>query len=297
MKSDSKLAKKIEGGEFIVTAEYSPKASVDASAVKQAGQALGQVMAVNVADNQHGVMTSCLAVSSILNSNGVEPVYQLITRDRNRIALQSDLLGAASLGIKNVLCLSGYHQTLTDSPESANVYDIDSIQLLACVKQMSDKGVLLDGKKIEGDFGMFAGATANPYLVPMELNVIRLAKKVQAGAEFIQTQPVFDVEGLKTWVSAAQADGLTDKTAILVSVMPLASAEEAESLCQTYTEFIIPEAVIERLKGAADPKKEGIAICVEIAKKIKDVKGIRGIHIISNGDESVVSEIIAGVGL
>lgn len=301
MKVDSKLAKKIESGGFIVTAEYLPPVGTDNPAIDPVVSALAKgLLAVNVADNHYGVAMSSLAASVAMIKSGIEPVYQIVTRDRNRIALQSDLLGAAYLGLKNVLCLSGYHQTLTGCPESANVYDIDSIQLVAVVKKMRDEGELLDGTKIQGRFSMLAGAVANPYLRPLELNVIRLSKKVEAGASFIQTQAVFDTKQFKEWIDAVRSEGVTDKTAILAGVLPLDSAAEAEQLRDTYTDFHIPDELIERLKSAGDreaQKKEGLAICAETIKEIRDIEGLRGIHILSGGKETVVPELLAMAGL
>ena len=199
MTPDNKLAKGIDKGDFIVTAEFLPRAETNLSLNKDIFKALSNtVRAVNVSDNPYGIVMSSLAGSVALGKSGVEPVYQLVTRDRNRIAIGSDLLGAASLGIKNVLCLSGYHQTLTGCPESANVYDIDSIQLTAAVTKMNKEKILPDRTKFEGDFAMLAGAVANPNLRPIELNIIRLAKKVEAGARFIQTQAVFDTKVFTT---------------------------------------------------------------------------------------------------
>lgn len=301
MKVDSKLANAIESGDFILTAEYLPVAGIDSSVIESAASVLGSsVLAVNVADNHYGVAMSSLAASVAVMKAGVEPVYQIVTRDRNRIALQSDLLGAAYLGIKNVLCLSGYHQTLTGSPESANVYDIDSIQLVAAVRKMCDEGVLLDGTKIEGEFSMLIGAVANPYLTPLELNMIRLNKKIEAGADFIQTQAVFSIEAFSQWLDAAVSKGITEKTAILAGIMPLDSAAEAERLRDTYTDLHISDELIERLKAAGSKeaqKKEGLAICAETIKKVKDMNGVRGIHILSGGKEAVVPELLAVSGL
>lgn len=301
MKVDSKLANAIESGDFILTAEYLPVAGIDSSVIESAASVLGSsVLAVNVADNHYGVAMSSLAASVAVMKAGVEPVYQIVTRDRNRIALQSDLLGAAYLGIKNVLCLSGYHQTLTGSPESANVYDIDSIQLVAAVRKMCDEGVLLDGTKIEGEFSMLIGAVANPYLTPLELNMIRLNKKIEAGADFIQTQAVFDIEAFSQWLDAAVSKGITEKIAILAGIMPLDSAAEAERLRDTYTDLHISDELIERLKAAGSKeaqKKEGLAICAETIKKVKDMNGVRGIHILSGGKEAVVPELLAVSGL
>ena len=301
MKVDGKLANAIQNGDFILTAEYLPVTGNDSAAIEAAAISIGKsALAVNVADNHYRVAMSSLAASVAVMKAGVEPVYQIVTRDRNRIALQSDLLGAAYFGIKNVLCLSGYHQTLTGSPESANVFDIDSIQLVAAVRNMRDEGVLLDGTKIEGDFSMLIGAAANPYTSPLELNMIRLNKKIEAGADFIQTQAVFDIEAFGQWLDTAVSEGITEKIAILAGVMPLESAIEAERLRDTYTDLYISDKLIERLKATGNEdaqKKEGLAICAETIKKVKDMKGIGGIHILSGGKEAIVPELIAASGL
>jgi methylenetetrahydrofolate reductase (NADPH) len=301
MKSDSKLAKKIESGDFIVTAECAPGATATGATAEAALKSLGgKPVAVNLADNAHGVALSSVAASVAALKLGAEPVLQMVTRDRNRIALQSDLLGAASLGIKNVLCLSGYHQTLIGCPESANVFDIDSIQFIHMATRMSENGVLADGTKIDGQFSMLVGAVTNPFLKPLELNLFRLGKKIEAGARFIQTHAVFDIEIFKLWLDAVRKAGLNQKAAILASVFPLESAAEAQKLRDTYAEFCIPDQVIERLKKAGDngaQKKEGLAICVETIKQLKALEGLRGIHILSGGREAVVPELIAAAGL
>jgi len=301
MKYDSKFASKIKTEDFVVTAEYLPQASTDSSTVEAViGSFNSGLSAVNVADNPHGPVMSSLAGSVALSRAGIEPIYQIVTRDRNRIAIQSDLMGAVSLGIRNVLCLSGYHQALTGCPESANVYDIDSIQLIAAVKRMNEEGLLLNGTRIQGSFPVLVGAVTNPDLKPMELNIIRLAKKVQAGAEFVLTQAVFDMNAFEHWIEAARSEGITQKTAILAGILPIRSAAEAESLRKKYTEIVIQDEVIERIKGAGDEesqKKEGIAVCAETIKRIKEMDGVRGIHILSGGNESIVPDIIAASGL
>lgn len=295
------FASQLKSGDFVVTAEYLPKAETEGAAIKAALQALKEVpSAVNVADNPFGVVMSSLAASVILAQAGIEPVCQVVTRDRNRIAIQSDLLGAAALGIRNVLCLSGYHQTLTDNPESANVYDLDSTQLLNVLKRMREQGELLNGEKINGAFPIMTGAVANPYLKPVDLGIIRLTQKVAAGAEFIQTHAVFNIEEFQHWLDAVKQAGLADKTAIIAGVFPLDSAEEAEFLLNKYTEFQIPAGIIERLKAAVDrqaQKKEGLAICVEIINKLKNMNGLRGIHILSGGKEETLPDILSASGL
>jgi len=297
MRSNSQLAAKIEGTDFILTAEYLPRRGAGTGIVEECAAALRDgPVAVNVADNHYGVAMSSLAASVALLRAGIEPVYQVVTRDRNRIALQSDLLGAASLGIKNVLCLSGYHQALIGCPDSANVYDIDSIQLVAALTGMTEEGVLIDGSKIEGPFAMLVGAAANPALRPLELNVMRIKKKVRAGAKFFQTQAVFDIEDFKLWLDALRGGGVERKTAILAGVMPLAGAAEAKRLNSTFTDFNIPDDVIARLESAGGEeaqRKEGLAICAETIGKLKALPGLRGIHIFSGGNESAVPALIS----
>jgi methylenetetrahydrofolate reductase (NADPH) len=298
MRQKSRLEERLEGSEFVFTAEYSPSAGTDLSKIEAcAGYFHNGITAVNVADNHYGVALSSLAASVALSRAGIEPIYQVVTRDRNRIAMQSDLLGAALLGIKNVLCLSGYHQTLIGCPESANVFDIDSIQLIALVTKMNG-GQLLDGNKIDGDFAMLAGAAANPYLKPRELNMLRLSKKIKAGAAFIQTQAVFDVPAFKQWLEAAGKQGLTGKAAILAGVMPLQSAAQAKELAETHTDFYIPDAVHARLLAAGDAaaqRQEGLKIAVEIIRQLKGLPGLKGIHLLSGGHENAVPELLAAV--
>jgi methylenetetrahydrofolate reductase (NADPH) len=299
MKVDSKLAKKIESGDFIVTAECAPGVTATAADVEAALKALGgRPVAVNLADNAHGVALSSLAGSLAALNLGTEPVLQMVTRDRNRIALQSDLLGAASLGIKNVLCLSGYHQTLIGCPESANVFDVDSTQFIQITTRMGEEGVLAYGTKINGPFSMLVGAVANPFLKPLELNLFRLGRKIAAGAKFIQTHAVFDPKAFKAWFDAVRKEGLDQKVALLASVYPLDGAEEAQQLRDTYAEFCIPDEIVERLKKAGkDSRKAGLDICVETARQLGKMDGLRGIHVLSGGKEALVPGLVAAAGL
>ena len=301
MKPDSKLAKKIESGDFIITAECAPGATATGATTEAALKCFnGKLAAVNFPDNSHGVAISSVAAAVTAIKLGAEPILQMVTRDRNRIALQSDLLGAACLGIKNVLCMSGYHQMLIGCPESANVFDVDSSQFVDLATRMSENGVLANGTKIDGQFSMLVGAVANPFLRPMDFNLFRFDIKIEAGAKFIQTHAVFDLEAFTQWLDAARKEGLTKKVAILAGVFPLGSAAEAQKLRETYAEFRIPDKIIERLKKAGDAaaqKKEGLAICVETIKQLKALDGLRGIHILSGGKEASVPEILAAAGL
>ena len=301
MKPDSKLAKKIESGDFIITAECAPGATATGATTEAALKCFnGKLAAVNFPDNSHGVAISSVAAAVAAIKLGAEPILQMVTRDRNRIALQSDLLGAACLGIKNVLCMSGYHQMLIGCPESANVFDVDSSQFVDLATRMSENGVLANGTKIDGQFSMLVGAVANPFLRPMDFNLFRFDIKIEAGAKFIQTHAVFDLEAFTQWLDAARKEGLTKKVAILAGVFPLGSAAEAQKLRETYAEFRIPDKTIERLKKAGDDaaqKKEGIAICAETIKQLKALDGLRGIHILSGGKEASVPAILAAAGL
>jgi methylenetetrahydrofolate reductase (NADPH) len=301
MKPTSRLASAIQSTGFIVTAELLPPPAADGTAIKAAVDILGNSLAaVSVADNHSGIGTSSLAASSVLLGLGREPIYQVVTRDRNRIAIQSDLLGASVLGIKNVVCTSGHHQTLTGCSDSANVYDLDAIQVVWAIRQMRDKGTLLDGTAIAGNFSMLIGMVVNPYLRPLELNLIQLAKKIEAGADFVQTQPIFDVDEFGAWLDAARKEGLVEKTAILAGVLPLSSAEEAEKLREAHTELRIPDALVTRLKAAGNAdaqEKEGLKLCAEIIGKLKGMKGVRGVHILSGGREKLVSRLRAAAGL
>jgi methylenetetrahydrofolate reductase (NADPH) len=299
MKVDSQLARAIENGEFILTAEHAPRATATESATEAALKSLGgKLTAVNLGDNQHGVAMSSLAASVAALKIGLEPVLQMVTRDRNRIALQSDLLGAASLGIKNVLCLSGYHQTLIGCLEATNVFDIDSTQFVATTTRMCEQGLLADGTKIDGPFSMLVGAVANPYLKPLELNLLRLQGKIEAGARFVQTHAVFDLDAFSQWLEAVRQAGFAEKAAILASIFPLESAAEAQKLRETHPDFYVPDEVMKKLPAAGNGAgKIGRALCVETIKKLKTMEGVRGIHILSGGKEAVVPELLAAAGL
>ncbi len=293
---DSALAKRIEEGDFILTAEYLPGTDLGVDPVPSFKGS--QLTAVNTADNPYGPVISGWASAVKLLQGGIEPIVQIVTRDRNRIALQSDIMGAAALGIRNVLCLSGYHQSLSELPESANVYDIDSIQLIQTVTRMNTEGVLMNGRRIDG-FSMLVGAVANPYLRPLDLNIRRLMKKVEAGARFIQTQAVFNTTDFQEWLNAAHEKGLTERTAIIAGIYPLESLNEAKHLLNKHTDFYIPDSHVKSIKDAGSvsaQKERGAAICVETIGKIKEMKGLSGIHIISGGKETLVGEILSEAG-
>jgi methylenetetrahydrofolate reductase (NADPH) len=301
MKAETNLQRILAQGEFAVTCEFSPPRGIDVGLMREnAVQLKGRVDAVNVGDNSTAsVRMSSWALSKILLDMGIEPVLQMVTRDRNRIALQSDLLGASALGIQNVLCLTGDHPSVGDHPQAKKVFDIDSVQWIAAVKQIRDEGRLINGKKISGDPGFFIGAVANPFVESLELHIIRLEKKIAAGAQFIQTQPVLDMVRFKEWLSRATEEGLTDRCAIIAGIVPLKSVAMAEYLRRDVPGIMIPDAIIARMKAVPEDQQleAGMKICVEKIEELKETKGVTGVHIMAIGCEERLSEIIAQAGL
>ncbi len=300
MKSGSNLEKILGKGEFALTGELGPPKGNDVAVIKRKAEFLrGKVDAVNVTDNQTSIVRmSSIATSAILIQMGLEPVMQMVTRDRNRIAIQSDILGATALGIKNMLCLSGDHQNFGNQKDATNVFDIDSIQLIQCVKTMRDEGTLLGGEeKIEGEIKLFIGAAANPFADPFEFRVVRLAKKARAGVDFIQTQCIYDMDRFKEWMRMVRDRGLHEKLHILAGVTPLKSGGMARYMAKNVAGITIPDAIIERMVKAKEPAQEGIKICVEQIAQLREIKGVHGVHLMAIEWEEKVSEITQAANL
>ncbi len=229
---------------------------------------------------------------------GLEPVIQMVTRDRNRIAMQSDIFGATALGIKNILCLTGDHQSFGNQVDSKNVHDMDSIQLIDCVRIMRDGGTILGGEEqIEGQVKMFIGAAANPFGDPFEFRVIRLAKKINAGVDFIQTQCIYDMKRFKEWMRMAGDMGLLEKVHILAGVTPLKSAGMARYMNKNVSGITIPDELIDRMAKSQKPGEEGIKICVEQIEELKELDGIHGVHIMAIEWEHKMGQITEMAGL
>jgi len=255
------------------------------------------VDAVNLTDNQTAVVRlSSLASSLACLQEGAEPVMQMTCRDRNRIALQSDALGAASLGIRNILCLSGDHQTFGDQKGSKNVYDLDSIQLLMALDGLR-KGSVLGGDKLDSAPDLFLGAAANPFAGPKDYRAIRLAKKVAAGADFVQTQAVFDVDRFEEFMAQARDLGIHEKAGILAGVLPVKSAKAARFMQAKVAGMSVPDEVVERMSSAQDAKREGVAICVETIERLRRIDGVRGVHIMAVAWEDVVPSVVEMAGI
>ena len=297
----SRLQRVLESGAFAVTAECGPPRGTNPEIIRQKGALLkGFVDAVNVTDNQSAVVRMCsLAACKHLLDAGLEPVMQMVTRDRNRLALQADVLGAYSLGIRNLLCLSGDHQSLGSQPQAMNVFDIDSVNLLDTARMMRDEGKDLSGFALENPPRMFIGAAENPFADPLSYRVIRLAKKIEAGARFIQTQCVYNMPRFKEWLRIAREEGLTQKVYILAGVTPLKSARMARFMAEKVAGMDIPEAIINRLAGAPKEKAaaEGTRVALETIAELRETPGVSGVHIMAIEAEASVGPLVAAAGL
>ncbi|HTY24465.1 MAG TPA: methylenetetrahydrofolate reductase [Desulfomonilaceae bacterium] len=301
MKTESRLEKVLSAGHFAVTAECGPPRGADVSSVEKKGRTLlGCVDAVNVTDNQTAIVRmSSVAACSILKGLGHEPILQMVTRDRNRIALQSDLFGAFALGVCNVLCLTGDHQCFGNQKEAVGVFDLDSIQLVKTVRDMREQGTMIGGTEIQVAPKMFIGAAANPFADPPEWRVVRLAKKVQAGADFIQTQSIFNLDRFEQFMTRARDLGLTEKVSILAGVTPLKSVGMARYMATKVAGMDVPEETINRMAAAPKDKQadEGIRIAVETIQKVREIKGVAGVHLMAIEWEEKVPEILKAAGI
>ena len=300
-KTPSKLEKILSAGHLAVTSECGPPRGATPEVVRKKGELLkGYVDAVNVTDNQTAIVRmSSIAACSHLLQMGLEPVMQMVTRDRNRIALQSDIMGAYSLGISNILCLSGDHQSFGSQPDALNVFDIDSMNLIRTVQTMREQGKDMSGFELNGPPRMFIGAAANPFADPFEYRVIRLAKKIDAGADFIQTQCIYNMDRFKEWMKMARDEGLTEKVHILGGVTPLKSAGMAKFMNNKVAGMDVPEPLIKRMAGVPKEKavEEGIKICLETIAELRDIEGVHGVHIMAIEWEEIVGEIVEAAGL
>ena len=301
MKTESQLKKVLAAGHFAVTAECGPPKGADPEAIVKKGRILkGFVDSVNVTDNQTGVVRlSSLAACVLLRQEGLDPVFQMVVRDRNRIALQSDILGASALGIRNILCLSGDHQSFGNQAQALGVFDLDSIQLIQTARRMRDEAQIIGGEVLTSPPELFVGAAANPFADPFFYRVIRLAKKVKAGAEFIQTQCIYNMDRFKDWMTQVRDRGLHEKVHILGGITPLKSARMAEYMKKQVAGMDIPEALISRMKSVSpkEQRKEGLKISIETIRALKEMEGIHGIHIMAIEWEEAVPQIVEEAGL
>lgn len=299
--SDRSLRNSLEQSQFVLTAELGPPKAPDIDTIRKKAALLdGAVTAVNITDNQTAVVrVSSIAAGSVALAAGLEPVIQVTCRDRNRLAIQSDILGAFVLGIRNVLCLTGDHQQFGNHPQTRGVFDIDSVHLIQMLKQMRDQGCFQCGEPIKNSKRepvmapeLYLGAAANPFGDPFEARIYRLATKVEAGADFIQTQPVFDLERFERWMDGVRGRGLHEQTHILAGVMPVKSYRALEYMDKKVPGIRIAEEKIARMKQAESPKEEGVQICVETMLALQQIEGVHGLHIMAVEWEEIVADIV-----
>ena len=301
LKTPSKLEKILSEGHYGVTSECGPPRGTNSEhIIKKAELIKDHVDAINITDNQTSMTRLCsLAACIRLKLMGLEPVLQMVTRDRNRIALQSDILGAASFDIHNILCLSGDHNSFGDCPQGQNVHDIDSMQLAQMVRQMRDDGKFISGDDLDGSPQMFVGAAANPFADPFEIRVPRLAKKIAAGVEFIQTQCIYNLDKFEEWMKGVVDRGLHEKCYIMAGLTPMKSVGMAKYMQKRVPGMDVPDEVITRLQGVEKGKQaeEGIKMCIESIERLKEVEGVKGFHIMAIEWEEKVPEIVEAAGL
>jgi len=297
--SRGRLERLLREGKFAVTAELNPPDSADPQEVYDRALVLSEVCdAINATDaSGANVHMSSVGICSLLTRAGYAVVMQISCRDRNRIAIQGDVLGAAAMGVANILCLTGDGVQAGDQPSAKPVFDLDSMSLLETIRGMRDKHVFLSGRKLSKPPQVVLGAAANPFSPPFDYRPIHLAKKVAAGAQFIQTQYCYDMPVLERFMAKVRELGLQEKCFILVGVGPLASARAARWMRSNVPGIHVPDPVIERLEGAKDQKLEGKKICIELIQQIRDIKGVAGVHVMAYRQEELVSEIITASGI
>jgi len=301
MKSESVLEKVLASGQLAVTSECGPPRGAVPEIIKEKAELLkGYADAINVTDNQTAmVRMSSFAACVFLKQMGLNPILQMVTRDRNRLAMQSDILGAYAHGIDTMLCLSGDHPHFGDHPEALNVHDLDSIQFIQMVKTMRDEGKFQGGADILNPPKMFIGAAANPFADPFELRVARLSKKINAGVDFIQTQCIYNIDKFEKWMKGVTDRGLHKKVYILAGITPMKSAGMARYMKKKVPGMDVPDEIVKRIADVPQKKQadEGIKICVETIQRLKEVEGVHGFHIMAIEWEQKVPEIIELAGL
>jgi 5,10-methylenetetrahydrofolate reductase len=301
MKTRSNLERVLEAGQFAVTGELGPPQSADPEVIRTKAKILkGNVDAVNVTDGQTAVVRMASWAACVIGKQeGLDHIVQMTCRDRNRIALQMDVLGIAALGMNNLLCLTGDHQKFGNHPTAKGVYDLDSIQLVKMVKDMRDEKKFQCGEDMAVEPRLFIGAAENPFADPFEFRVPRLAKKVAAGADFIQTQIIYNVDKFAEWMKGVRDRGLHEQTKILAGVAPIKSLGAARYMKTRVPGMDVPDSVIERLQGVPKEQvsKEGIKLCVDIIEQVREIEGVAGIHLMAIEWEEVVPEIVEAAGL
>ena len=311
LKSGSNLEKVLAAGHFAVTAEVGPPKGTSPDGIREKGAKLKDCTdALNITDNQTAIVRLCsLAGCSLLKQVGADPVMQIVCRDRNRLAIQADVLGAVALGVRNFLCLSGDHQKFGNHPYAKGVYDLDSTQLIATLKRMRDEKKFICGEDISGDVPLFIGAAANPYADPFEFRVVRLGKKIRAGVDFIQTQAIYDMDKFARFMHMACEMGLDQQAHILAGIIPVRASGMARYMQTSVPGVAVPQSVVDRMKAAEDRggedrkkraehgREEGLKLAVELIQQVKQIPGVHGVHIMAVGWEDTVPMLVEKAGL
>lgn len=299
MEHVSGLQKKLSRGEFVVTAEIAPPKSASAEDfIMRAEKLKGFADAYNVTDNQTAmVRLSSLAGSIMCLNMGMEPIMQMACRDRNRIAMQSDVLGAHALGVRNVLCISGDHQSFGNQPDAKNVFDVDSTQQIMIFRKMTDEGLLWGGDEITNPPKLFLGAATNPFGTPERMHMIRTRNKLAAGADFFQTQAVFDLDKFDLWMESVRRYGIHKKTAVIVGVLPLKTMGAARFMMNNVPGTCVPDSVMKRLSSAADEQEEGLRIAAEIIDHVSSQEGVAGVHLMPINWHASVGRLVEMTGI
>jgi len=298
-KKYSKVKNMLDAGHFVVCSEMGPPIGADPDFIrKKANYLKGYVDGVNVTDNQTAIVRmSSIAAAKIAMEEGLEMIIQITGRDRNRIGLQSDILGASALGLRNVLLLTGDHQTFGKDPGAKNVFEMGSVQLIKAVNDMVEDGILINGDEMKVPPKMFIGAAANPFADPFEMQMIKMQKKVKAGVEFFQTQAIYNMEKFEYWMEEVRKRGMHEEVDILAGILPTRSAKALRMMKKYVAGMDVPDHVIKRMDQAEDKEKEGVKMAVETIEKVREIEGVRGVHLMPVAWEEITPEVVKEASL
>jgi len=298
-KSYSKVKNMLDAGHFVVCSELGPPIGSDPDFIRNKAKNLkGYVDGVNVTDNQTAIVRmSSIAAAKIAMEQGLEMIIQVTARDRNRIGLQSDILGASALGLRNVLLLTGDHQTFGKDPGSKNVFELGSVQLIKAVNDMVHEGVLINGDQMDTPPKMFLGGAANPFADPFEMQMIKMQKKVNAGVEFFQTQAIYNMEKFKYWMEEVRKRGIHEQAYILAGILPTRSPKALRMMKKYVAGMDVPDHVIKRMDQAEDKENEGVKMAVETIQQVKEIEGVRGVHLMPVAWEEITPVVVEEASL